>query len=445
MTRILTPADYGLVGMLTIFMAVSQSLVDSGFSQALIRKQNRTEIDNSTVFYFNIGVGIILYAVLFFCSPLIARFYNEPLLTVLTRFVGLGLIFNSLNVVQRALFTINLDFRTQAKASLSAAIISGVVGLSMAYTGWGVWAIVAVNLTAGFVNTFLFWILSNWRPRLVYSWKSFKEMFGFGSKLAASGLINTIYNNIYLIVIGKIFKASDLGYFTRAQGFSSFASTNVTGILQRVSYPVLCKIQDDITRLRGAYRRLLKTSAFLIFPLMVGMAAVSRPMILTVLSDKWLFSATLLIPICLAGMWYPIHAINLNLLQVSGKSELFLRLEIIKKCLGIGILCITIPLGLYVMCWGMVVGSLVALVINTYYTGKIIELGFLKQMKDLFPILVLSLVMGGGVFCYVTFVPMPQWVLLISGIAIGVLVYAGIARLFRFPELKELLDIIHRR
>lgn len=445
MARILTPADYGLVGMLAIFIAVSQSLIDSGFSQALIRKQDRSEIDNSTVFYFNIGVGIVLYILLFFTAPLIAKFYNEPQLIPITRIVGLSLVFNSFAVVQRALLTINLDFKTQAKASFVGAILSGTMGISMAYTGFGVWAIVWQQISNLAIVTLLLWFLSHWKPIWGYSWKSFRELFGFGSKLLASGLLDTIFKNLYLIVIGKFFKASDLGYYTRAHQFTDFASSNITGIFQRVTYPVLCTIQNDDIRLTDVYRRLLKTSAFVIFPLMMGLAAVAKPMIVSFLTEKWLFSATLIQILCFSQMWYPVHAINLNLLQVKGRSDLFLKLEIIKKIITVIILGITLPFGLIPMCLGMIVSSIIALVINTHYTGKLINLGFLRQMKDLLPSLLLSIAIGAIVHITVTYITMEPWIALSVGVIEGIILYAGLTRLLRFSEFNELLSIIRRK
>lgn len=444
MARILTPADYGLVGMLTIFIAVSQSLVDSGFSQALIRKQDRSEIDNSTVFYFNIAVGIVLYAVLFFSAPLISRFYNEPMLVPITRAIGLSVVFNSLVVVQRALLTVRLDFKTQAKASFVGAIISGAIGIAMAYTGFGVWAIVWQQLSNLGVVTVLLWILSRWKPILAYSWASFRELFNFGSKLLASGLLDTIFRNLYLIVIGKFFKASVLGYYTRASQFTTFASSNMTGIIQRVTYPVLSTIQNDDTRLADVYRRLLRMSAFIIFPMMMGLAAVARPMILSLLSEEWLFSAVLIPILCFSQMWYPIHAINLNLLQVKGRSDLFLKLEIIKKILILIVLCVTLPFGLIPMCWGSLFNSIVCLVINTYYTGKLVDLGFFKQMMDLLPILLLSLLTGVVVYLTVSSIHLNSWILLALGIIVGIAIYTVGAKLLRFEEFDELISIIKR-
>lgn len=442
MARILTPDDYGIVGMLSIFIAVSQAIVDSGFSQALIRKLDRNQVDNSTVFYFNVGVSILLYFILFFCAVPISKFYNEPILIPVTRLLALIIPINSFSVVQRALLTVNLDFKTQATASLIAAFCTGAVGLSLAYTGFGVWAIVWSWITSAFINNLLLWFLTHWHPILAYSWASFHSLFNFGSKLLASGIIDTLYNNTYTIVIGKVFKASDLGFFTRANQFSNLASENITGIFHRVSYPVLCTIQDDDQRLAEVYRKMLKTSAFVIFPLMIGMASVAKPMIVSILSEKWLYTAVLLVPICLGGMWYPVHAINLNLLQVKGRSDLFLKLEIIKKLLGVGIIVGSIPLGLYWMCWGTVLSSLLALVINTYYTGKLISLGFFKQMWDLFPILILSLTMGCASWSLVTYVPMHSGAALAAGIGVGFIYYVSMSKIFKFPEYNELLGMV---
>lgn len=444
MARLLTPKDYGLIGMLAIFLAVAQSLIDSGFSQALIRKQDRTDVDNSTVFYFNIVVSSALYLILFIAAPFVADFYNQPELTSVMRIVCLGVILNSLAVVQRALLTVRIDFKTQAKASLSAAVISGCIGIVLAYCGFGVWSLVVQQLLNLSVNTLLLWIFSKWRPIAVFSWKSFHELFAFGSKLLASGLLDTLYRNIYPIVIGKLFSASSLGHYTRAHQFSEFPSSNVTGIIQRVTYPILCGIQDETERLEAVYRKFLKLSAFIIFPLMIGMSAVARPFIDIVLGKQWGFCGQLLQIICFAMMWYPIHAINLNLLQVKGRSDLFLRLEIIKKILGITVLCITAPFGLVVMCYGQIFNSIVALVINTYYTGKLINVGFIRQMKDLLPTILLSLIMFWAILLVDGFIETNMYRLVI-GVLVGIIVYASGSYIFKFKELQTLFSLIRRK
>ena len=444
MARLLTPHDYGLIGMLAIFIAVAQSLIDSGFSQALIRKQDRTEADNNTVFYFNIVVSTLLYLILYASAPFVADFYNTPQLCPVMRVVCLSIIFNSLAVVQRALLTIRIDFKTQAKAALTAAVTSGAVGITMAYHGFGVWSLVTQQLLNLGINTGLLWLLSKWRPRLMYSWQSFHELFAFGSKLLASGLLDTVYRNIYPIVIGKLFSASSLGHYTRAHQFSEFPSSNLTGIIQRVTYPVLCEIQNDDARLASIYRRFLKLSAFIIFPLMVGLSSVAKPFVNIVLGPQWSFCGQLLQILCFGMMWYPIHSVNLNLLQVKGRSDLFLRLEIIKKILGISVLCITAPFGLIVMCYGSIFNSLVALVINTYYTGKLINVGFIRQMCDLLPTIALCLVMFALILIVNSFIT-GDIIKLCAGIVIGVIFYTFTSRLFKFSELTELTNLLKVR
>lgn len=444
MARILTPNDYGLVGMLTVFIAVFQSLVDSGFSQALIRKLNRSETDNSTVFYFNIAVGIILYLILFLCSPLIACFFGEPHLIPLTRIISLSVLINSFGVVQRALLIVNIDFKTQAKASFLAAIISGIVGILMAYMNYGIWSIVWYQLSNLTINVSLLWIFSRWRPRRTYSWKSFKELFGFGSKLAVASIIDTLYKNVYLLVIGKLFKASDLGYYTRGQQFAEFPSSNITGIIQRVTFPILCSIQNDDDRLRDVYRRFLRISAFIVFPLMIGLAVLAHPLIVLVLKEKWEFTAVLLQIICLNMMWHPIHAINLNLLQVKGRSDLFLKLEIWKKCIGVTILCVTVPFGIVAMCWGSVLSSVISLIINAHYTGKLIQVGFFKQMRDLIPTLTYSISMGAIVWIIAKSLPNNILRLTIGTIS-GMIYFLIIAKITRSADLRELLSLVKAR
>lgn len=444
MARRLTPADYGLVAELTVFIAIAQSLVDSGFSQALIRKQNRSQTDNSTVFYFNIVIGFILYAVLYFCAPIIARFYGQPELILLTRVIALGLVMNSFVVVQRALLTIAIDFKTQAKASLIAALISGAIGITMVYTDFGYWSIVWFQLSNYGITVILLWILSKWRPSLIYSWASFRELFSFGSKLALSSIINTLYTNIYIIIIGKFFKASDLGFYTRAHQFADLPSSNLTGIMQRVTYPVLCSIQNDDNRLQSIYRRFLRASAFVIFPLMLGLSAVAYPLVMVLFKEQWLFTATLLQIICFSRMWFPIHAINLNLLQVKGRSDLFLKLELYKKVIGIAILIATLPFGLIAMCYGQILNSIIALLINTHYTGLLIGVGFWKQMQDLIPTLFYSLSMWGIVLAVVNFIPVSDFVKLCVGVIVGLTYFLCITQITNSKDRKEILLLIRR-
>lgn len=443
LARVLSPSDYGMVGMLAIFTAVSQTLINSGFHTALVRKNNRTQTDLSTTFYFNIVVGFVLYFVLFFSGPLIADFYNTPLLSDLIKVTAISLILNSLCIVQQALFTIKMDFKTQAKISVIGALVTGAGGVTMAYTGFGVWSIVWPGVFGGAVRCILLWVWGKWRPTWEYSWKSFKGLFGFGSKLLASGLIDTIYNNIYPIIIGKKFSAADLGQYTRADGYANLPATTVTGVLGRVTFPLLCQIQDDDARLQSTYRQLIKLSAYVVFPIMVGLAALAKPLIIFMITAKWAECVPYLQILCFSLMWYPIHALNLNLLQVKGRSDLFLRLEIIKKILGVSVLVIAIPFGIIWMCIGRIFTSVICLAINTYYTGRLINVGFFKQMGDLLPILILSLSMGGSVLA-VNLLVDGLLLQIIIGLITGLVYYLSISYIFKSKELLYLLSLLKK-
>jgi O-antigen/teichoic acid export membrane protein len=441
--RRLSPKEFGLIGMLAIFLAVAQSLIDSGFSQALIRKQNRTDTDKNTVFYFNIVVSFILYLLFYLISPWVATFYGEPQLGEIMRVICLAVVIDSFAVVQRANFVVAIDFKTQTKATLISAVVSGIIGIYFAYHGYGVWALVYQFLSNSIVNVIVLWAFSKWYPKWVYSWKSFKELFGFGSKLMIGGLLDTLYRNIYQLVIGKAFSAESLGNYTNAHKFSDLPSSNLTTVLQRVTYPILCTIQDDDERLALAYRKFLRLSAFVIFPLMCGLAAVSFPLIDLVLGEKWHYAAILLVPLCFQMMWYPIHSLNLNLLQVKGRSDLFLRLEIIKKIIGVTILFCSLPFGLLVMCYTGVFSSVLCLAINTYYTGKLINVGFLMQMKDLSATLILSLTMFGLVF-WGTSMLHNDILKLIGGVIGCGLYFAVLSVMFKMKELSYIKDLVKK-
>ncbi|MBR1550966.1 MAG: lipopolysaccharide biosynthesis protein [Muribaculaceae bacterium] len=445
LARLLSPSDYGLIAMITIFMAISQAFIDSGFRNALIRKPTITDADYCTAFYFNIIAAAVLYGLLFAMSPWVAVFYNKPILCDLLRVEALTIVIGSFNIVQRVRLTRSLNFKLIAIISVTSNLVSCGVGLFLAFTGYGVWSLVFMHITTNTMQMLLLWLTSPWRPRSRWSGESFRYLWGFGSKLLASGLLDKIYHNIYPIVIGKFFSAASLGQYTRAHGFADLPSSNLTGVLQKVTFPVLSKMQDDTLRLAENYRRMLRLSAFVIFPLMVGMAALARPLVLTLITDKWVESIVYLQIICFGMMWYPIHAINLNLLQVKGRSDLFLRLEIIKKVIVTIAMVIAIPFGIVAMCVGSVCTSLISLVINTYYTGRLIDVGFIMQMKDLTPTLLLSLLMGALIYAFTQFVHLPDGALLAVGITVGAAIYLAIARITRMPEFQEAINIIHRK
>lgn len=439
--RILAPEDFGLVGMLTIFIAVADSIVNSGFSQALIRKQDRTDTDNSTVFYFNVVISVIIYILLYTIAPFVADFYGVPQLIILMRVLCLEVVISSFGVVQLAIYTAEINFKVQAKATLTGAIVSGAVGIFLAWYGYGVWALVWQHLANVFVRTLLLWVFSSWYPRWAYSWKSFKVMFGFGSKLLISGLIDTIYNNLYQIIIGKVFSASALGHFTQAKHFPNVPASTITNIIQRVTYPSLCTMQDDDERLKEAYRELLRLSAFVVFPLMCLLAGIANPLVEILIGSKWHYAATLIVPLSFSMMWYPIQAINLNLLKVKGRSDWFLKLEIIKKIFGALILVATIPFGVTIMCWARILSTLISLIINTYYSGVLIRMGFFAQMKDFFPTLIASVMMFVVAYSATLFIE-NYMIQLIIGTFFSVFFYVGIAYVFKFKEIQYLRSIL---
>lgn len=442
--RLLMPEDYGIVAMIGIFLAICQCFIDSGFSSALIRKNDRTESDLNTVFYFNTAIAIFTYTLLFFTAPYIANFYKQPLLIKVTRLVGLNLIINALSGVHNTLLSINLNFRSKAVISLTSVLFSGIIGLLMAYNGFGVMALIFQGLASSSIRSTLFCILVKWKPKLEFSIASFREMFSFGSKLLVSSLIDTIYNNIYTLVIGKVFSPAKLGNYSRADGLAAFPSSGITGVIQSVSFPVLSSIQNDETKLITTYKKILRLSAFIIFPLMIGLAAVADPFIHFFLTRKWSDAIILTQILCIALMWYPIHAINLNILQVKGRSDYFLKLEIIKKVVGIATLCITIPRGLVIMCLGRIFTSIISLPINAYYTNKLINYGFWEQTKDIRHILFLSLLMGVIVYSVILFIPY-DWLQLVLGISVGIITYIVGASLLKFPEWTDLVNIIKEK
>lgn len=446
LARLLTPDDYGMIAMLTIFMAVSQTFIDSGFGNALIRKPDRNESDKATVFFFNIFMAIACYGIIFLAAPFVASFYNMPQLSDILRVLGINLIIQAFGSIQRLNLTIDLNFKVLAKVTFSGAVVGGTAGLICAYNGLGVWSLVVQQMTTMTFRVILFWTLVHWRPKTFFNKTSFKNMFGFGSKLLASGLLNTVYDNVYDLIIGKVFAAATLGNYTRAAHFAQFPSSNITGIFQRVTFPVLSKIQDDHDKLRSAYLKFLNMATLVVFPLMIGLAALAKPFILLVLTDKWVDAILILQIICFPMMWYPVHSINLNVLQVMGRSDLFLKLEVIKKIVGIATLCVTLPHGIIAMCFGQWFNACFGLVVNTYYSGKLLNAGLWPQIKMYVPTLLNSLVMGAICIGVTRLLPEQQYGMqLVFGIAAGIIYYAISNWIFNKETVRELLELVNRK
>lgn len=444
LARLLSPSDYGLLAMITVFNAVAYTFVASGFGAALVRKPNLTEDDNTTAFCFNFVVAVIMTGVLWLIAPWVADFYNNPLLTDLVRVEAFLLIVSSLGIVQQTQLSRALNFKAKMIINISSQVIAGIVAIIAAYQGCGVWSLVIQHFVSGLISLGLLWFFSPWRPRGRWNKVSFRYLWGFGNKMLASGLLNTIYGNIYPIIIGKLYSAADLGQYSRANGYAAIPSQGLTNVLQQVSYPVLSQIQEDNKRLGDSYRRMLRFSVFVVFPIMVGMAALAHPLVISLVTAKWEQCVPYLQVICFASMWYPVHAINLNLLQVKGRSDLFFRLEVIKKVIVTVAIFICVPFGIMGICVGAIFTSIICLVINTYYTGKFIQVGFVRQMMDMIPTLLNSLVMGAVV--YLVTLPLGNDLLKLAvGVPVGMVCYLAVAWLFKLPELKEALDIVHRR
>jgi len=441
LARILTPKEYGLIGIITIFIAVFNSIVDSGFSNALIRKKEADNTDYNTVFIFNLLLSVVLFSILYVCAPLIADFFNQPELIPLTRVMGVIVIINAFAIIQRTLLVKKIDFRTQTKVSLIASISSGIVGIGMALSGLGVWSLVGQQITRQLLNTVFLWLFSRWRPVWQFSKTSFQSLFSFGWKLLVSGLIDTIWRELYLFIIGKFYTAESLGQYTRAQQFNSIFSSNLTAVVQRVSYPVLSSIQDENDRLREAYRKIIKTTMLASFTCMLGLAAIAKPMVLVLIGAKWLPSVAFLQIICFSGMLYPLQAINLNMLQVKGRSDLFLKLEIIKKTIMIGPVALGIFIGIKWMLWGSVGTSFISYYLNSYYSGAGMNYSTLEQVKDILPSFGVASLTALIVFG-LSFLSWSPFVVLPLQLVVGLVIFVVLCENFKLKEYYEVKTIV---
>lgn len=441
LANLLTPEEYGILAIIMIFIAVSNSIIDSGFSSALIRKTDCKQIDYNTTFYFNLGVSIIFYIILYVTAPYIAIFFHEPILNEITRVISWILIINALAITPRTFFIKTIDFKTQTKVSLISSLFSGVIGIGMAMCEMGVWSLVGQQLSRQILNTTLLWFYCSWRPKWEFSLQSFKDLFGFGSKLMLSGLLDTVWREIYYIVIGKFYTSAQLGQYTRAGQFSSIFSNNLTAIIQRVSFPVLSTIQDDSNRLREGYRRIIKMSMLVTFACMLGLAAIAKPLILILIGEKWTPAIVYLQIICLSSMLYPLHAINLNILQVKGRSDIFLKLEIIKKVIGIGPIILGILYGIEPMLWGGVVTSFIGYFLNSYYSSQMIQYSTWEQIKDIFPTFNISIIVS-LLMLFLTLLPIPDILIIFFQITIGLVLAITLYESLKISEYIELKNII---
>ena len=440
LARLLTPEEYGLIGIIMIFIAVFNSIVDSGFSNALIRKNDAKYIDYNTVFISNLVLSVVLFGVLYISAPAISNFFNQPQLIPLLRVMGSIVIINAFAIIQRTILVKQVDFKTQTKVSLISSITSGVVGIGMAVGGLGVWSLVGQQISRQFLNSAFLWIYSRWYPKLQFSIQSFKELFTFGWKLLVSSLIDTIWKEIYQVIIGKCYSPVALGQYTRAQQFASICSSNLTTVVQRVSFPVLTSVQDDKERLKNGYKRIIKVTMLITFVLMLGLAAVAKPLVISLIGEQWLPCVPFLQIICLQMMLYPLHSLNLNMLQVQGRSDLFLKLEIIKKIIAIGPLLLGIFVNIYWMLGGSVLTGFIAYYLNAYYSGPFLNYSIKEQVKDILPSFGVAVAMAVPVFA-MSFIQLNPFILLPLQIVAGAIISISICEVTKLPEYLEIKGI----
>lgn len=445
LARLLLPKEFGLIAILTIFMSTSQCLLSGGFGKALIQRKNATHIDKCSIFYFNIVVGGGLAGLLCLSATGIANFYNQPELVVLTYALSLNLIFNAFGQVQSALLNKNIDFKSQLKINIVATAISSIFGIVLALWDYGVWSLVVQSLSGNFLRSVFLWYFCKWRPSLVFSFSALGEMFSFGSKLLASGLLDIIFNNIYLAVIGKLYSPTILGLYSRANSLQKLPTMSMSVVISRVLFPVFSKMQDDKPRIKAGVRRALMILALVNFPLMIGLSVMAKPLIIVLFTEKWLPCVPYFQILCVVGLLYPLQMVNLNALTAQGRSDLFFRLEIIKKILIVVTIISTCRLGVMAMICGQVITAFCSYFINTYYTGKILNYSFTEQIYDLIPTLTLAVVMGGIIYGVKYLHITSQCGLLVLQVVVGMVVYIAGCYVFRLPSFMELFVVFQKR
>ena len=441
LARLLSPEDYGLIGITAIFTVICNAIIGGGFSAALIRKKDATDDDYNTAFIVNLGVSLLLYAVIFICAPLIAAFFERQELVALTRVLSLGMIIGALAIVQQTRLTKRIDFKAQTKITIIASVVSGIIGILMALLGFGVWALVAQQLASQTMRTVLLWFVNRWMPRMQFSSVSFHELFGFGWKLMLSGIIAAVWRELYQVVVGKFYSPATLGQYTRAKNFSQLLSSNLTSIIQRVTYPVLSTVQDDKERMVSAYRRIIKVTMFVTAISLFFLGGISEPLLYCLIGPKWHEASVYLPFICMSSSLYPLHAINLNMLQVLGRSDLFLGLEIVKKIVGLIPLSVCIFYGVLPMLYVNLFIACINYMLNSYFSGKLLGYSSWMQFMDVAPSYGVAIITALSVY-FLKYIPLSYWIILPVQIVFGISVFFLICKTTNMPEYNEIKDIV---
>lgn len=444
LARLLMPEDYGLVALITVFITIANVFVTSGFGNALIQKKEATQTDFSSVFYFSIFIGIVAYIIIYFIAPFVAAFYNNESLTSLLRVLSFSVIIAGINSVQEAYVARNMLFKKYFFSTIVGSITSAIIGIIMAFKGFGAWALVFQTLINQLVNTVVLWFTVKWRPKLIFSLKSMKQLFSFGWKLLVSSIIDTIYNNIYSLVIGKFFSAKELGFYNRGKSIPNMVISNINGSIQSVMFPAFSRYQDNLVAMKNVMRRAILTSTFLIVPAMMGLAAIGKPLTILLLTEKWLPSVSFLQFCCFILAFYPIHTTNLQVINAMGRSDIYLKLEIIKKIVGFTILIISIPFGIYGMMIGSCISTIICSIINSFPNKRLLNYGYLEQMKDILPVFIISIIMGVIINCFSS-LDFNYIIVLIIQIIVGILIYLLLAKMFRLEAYTYIINMLKKR
>jgi teichuronic acid exporter len=445
LARLLMPEQFGLIGMLSIFMALGYTMMNSGFGSALVQKQDATEVHYNSVFYLNIFLSLLVVGALCIAAPWIAKFYGEPMLSSLTQVLSLNFILNALGLIQSTLLFKRLDFKTLSKASLLANFGSGVVGIGMALAGYGIWSLVAQNVSATLLNTILLWIFNSWRPKRIFSLLALSRLFAFGSRLLASGILDALFNNLYSVVIGKLFLPAELGYYTRAYTVQQLPAETVGRIAGRVTFPLFAEIQDDVARVKNGCRKVLRAISLVHFPLMIGLLVCAKPLVLTLFTDKWSPAVPYLQLLCIVGLFSPLLMANQNVILAKGHSDLYFWLELTRKVLIVILIAFTWRWGIEAIIEGQIVVSILAYILNSYYSGKIVGYGFKSQTRDLLPYLGVACVMGAVVFMLNGIYFAHPAVLLVTQVITGGLIYGLLCLGFRLPVFMDAWNVFQRK
>ncbi len=441
LARILAPEEYGTIALVTVFTTILQVFVDSGLGTALIQKKNADDLDFSSVFYFNLFMCLVLYLAMFLAAPYIARFYDDISLIPIIRVISLTIVVSGVKGIQQAYVSRNMLFKRFFFSTIGGTLFSAVLGIIMAYAHFGVWALVAQQLSNPIIDTLILWVTVRWRPQLMFSWKRLTKLLSFGSKLLASSLLDTIYSNLRNLIIGKIYSSSDLAFYNQGDKFPKVIVTNINSSIDSVLLPSMSSVQDNHEKVKSMTRRAIKTSTYIMAPLMMGLAFCATPIVQLVLTDKWLPCVPFLQVFCITYMFWPVHTANLNAINAMGRSDLFLKLEIIKKVIGLTLLFITMRISVMAMAYSLLISGLLSQIINSWPNRKLLNYGYLEQVKDILPAILLAVIMGVIVYC-VSFIGLNSALTLLIQILLGMFVYLMGSKLFKLESYNYLLDVI---